>query len=131
MICPKLVTVLTPFNFSLGITQKQLTWLGTDNSKMNDSLLYMQSQSMRNNLIFNGISEDLLGKPDSTELKPRQFMVDKLKLAQAFVTVSALSVYTDLATILLGRVPHPALEALLLSFYNFKAVSWLGELVPI
>ena len=71
--------------FSLGIAQEQLTQLSTDKSKMNDSLLYMQSQSMRNNLIFNGISEDLHEKPDSTELKLRQFMVDKLKLAQDFV----------------------------------------------
>ena len=38
--------------FSLGIAQEQLTQLSTDKSKMNDSLLYMQSQSMRNNLIF-------------------------------------------------------------------------------
>ena len=36
-------------------------------------------------LYFNGISEDPHEKPDSTELKLRQFMVDKLKLAQDFV----------------------------------------------
>ena len=98
---------------------------------MNDSLLYMQSQSMRNNLIFNSISEDPHEKPDSTELKLRQFMVDKLKLAQDFVDSLRLERVHRIGNDSARQVPHPVLEALLLSSCNFKTVNWLGELVPI
>lgn len=71
--------------FSLGIAQKQITQLTSDKAKVNDSLLYVQSQSMRNNLIFTGITEDPREKPEVTESKLRQFMVEKLKLAQDMV----------------------------------------------
>ena len=71
--------------FSLGIAQEQITQLTSDKAKVNDSLLYVQSQSMRNNLIFTGITEDPREKPEVTESKLRQFMVEKLKLAQDMV----------------------------------------------
>ena len=68
--------------FSLGMAQDQITHLTTEKAKMQDSVLYMQSQSMRNNLIFVGITEDVHEKPEATEQKLRQFMVEKLNLAQ-------------------------------------------------
>ena len=52
---------------------------------MQDSLLNLQSQSMRNNLIFSGITEDVRENPEATEIKVRHFMVDKLKIAQNVV----------------------------------------------
>ena len=52
---------------------------------MQDFLLYLQSQSMRNNLIFSGIMEDGCENPEATEIKVRHFIVDKLKTAQNVV----------------------------------------------
>ena len=40
---------------------------------------------MRNNLIFSGITEDVRENPETTEIKVRHFMVDKLKIAQNVV----------------------------------------------
>ena len=52
---------------------------------MQDSLLYLQSQSMRNNLVFSGLAEDGNEKPEITEAKVRQFMVEKMKIARDIV----------------------------------------------
>ena len=71
--------------YSLGLAQDQITQLTTDKNKMNDTLLYVQSQSMRNNLVFTGITEDPHEKPEATEVTLRKFMVDKLKIAQGIV----------------------------------------------
>lgn len=71
--------------FSLGVAQEQITQLTSDKAKVSDSLLYVQSQSMRNNLVFTGITEDPLERPEVTEMKLCQFMVEKLKLAQDVV----------------------------------------------
>jgi hypothetical protein len=46
---------------------------------------YLQSQSMRNNLLFSGIKEDVNEKPDGTELILRNFMTSEMKLAQDLV----------------------------------------------
>ena len=71
--------------YSLGLAQDQITQLTTDKIKMNDTLLYVQSQSMRNNLVFSGITKDPHEKPEATEFNLRKFMVDKLKIAQGIV----------------------------------------------
>ena len=71
--------------FSLGSAHDQITQLSADKKRMQDSLLYLQSQSMRNNLIFSGITEDGRENPEATEAKVRNFMVDKLKIAQNVV----------------------------------------------
>ena len=71
--------------FSLGIAQEQITQLSSDKAKVNDALLYVQSQSMRNNLVFTGITEEPRKRPEVTETKLRQFMVEKLNLAQELV----------------------------------------------
>ena len=64
--------------FSLGLAQEQITQMTNDKAKVNETLLYVQSQLMRNNLIFTGITEDVNEKPDVTESKFRTFMVEKL-----------------------------------------------------
>lgn len=56
-----------------------------ENEKLKDSIAYLQSQSMRNNLIFCNIDELPNEKPSDTEAILRGFMVDKLKLAQDYV----------------------------------------------
>ena len=40
---------------------------------------------MRNNLVFTGITEEPRERPEVTETKLRQFMVEKLNLAQELV----------------------------------------------
>ncbi|MEW8547194.1 MAG: hypothetical protein AB2693_27090 [Candidatus Thiodiazotropha sp.] len=84
-VMSKISDRIDTLEFSLGIAQEQITQLTSDKAKVNDSLLYVQSQSMRNNLIFTGITEDPREKPEDTESKLRQFMVEKLKLAQDIV----------------------------------------------
>ena len=71
--------------FSLGLAQENITQLTKEKAKVNDLLLYVQSQSMRNNLIFTGITEGINEKPEVTMSKLRTFMVDKLKLVRDIV----------------------------------------------
>ena len=72
-------------DFSLGLAEEQITQMTHDKAKVNDTLLFVQSQSMRNNLIFTGITEEVNEKPDVTESKLRTFMVEKHKLARDIV----------------------------------------------
>ena len=51
---------LDTFEFALGTTHKQITQLNNERKRMQDSLLYLQSQSMRNNLVFTGLTEDIM-----------------------------------------------------------------------
>ena len=71
--------------FSLGLAQEQITQMTNDKAKVNNTLWYVQSQSMRNNLICTGITEDVNEKPDVTDSKLRTLMVVKLKLARDIV----------------------------------------------
>ena len=56
---------LDTFEFAIGSAQDEITQLNIDKKKMQDSLLYLQSQSMRNNLVFSGLTEDGNEKPES------------------------------------------------------------------
>ena len=73
------------FEFALGTAHEQITQLNSDKKRMQDSILYLQSQSMRNNLVFSVITEDNHENPEATEVKVRHFMVEKLKIAQDIV----------------------------------------------
>ena len=53
--------------------------------KLKDSMAYMQSQSMRNNLIFGGLFESRYERNEETEAKLRCFMHEKLQIAQDVV----------------------------------------------
>lgn len=65
-----------------GQQQSKLHQLETENCKLRDSISYLQSQSMRNNLVFCNIDEVPNEKPDETEKVLREFMVKNLKMAQ-------------------------------------------------
>lgn len=52
---------------------------------MKDQLLYVQSQSMRNNLLFSNITESEGESPVDSEQILRDFMIEKLKMAQDMV----------------------------------------------
>ena len=105
--------------FSLGLAQEQITQMTNDKAKVNDTLLYVQSQSMRNNLIFTGITEDVNEKPDVTESKLRTFMVEKLKSALLIVSSSNVHIGWEITLVLAERVGQ---EALLLNFCASKIV---------
>ena len=71
--------------FSLGLAVEKITSLEKDKDRLKDDLLYIQSQSMRNNLIFGNIPEKDNERSDETESILRGFMVDKLKIAEDLV----------------------------------------------
>lgn len=54
-------------------------------NSLRDEIVYLQSQSMRNNLLFCNIEEATSETPDITENKLREFIVQKMKLAQNIV----------------------------------------------
>lgn len=78
----KLTDEVESLQFSLNQAQCEISKLQSDKVNIEDNLLYVQSQSMRNNLIFSNIQESEHEKPEDCERIVRQFMVDKLKLAQ-------------------------------------------------
>ena len=71
--------------FSTSTAQETITRLETENDKLKQSMVYLQSQSMRNNLLFSGIPEIPSEKPDDTERIVRRFMCDKLQMASDLV----------------------------------------------
>ena len=81
----KLAEQVESLSFSLGEAQDTILKLNTEKANMEDSLLYVQSQSMRNNLIFTNISESKHEKPGDCENLIRTFMYKKLRLAQNIV----------------------------------------------
>ena len=69
--------------FSNSEAQEKLDNLTKENDKLKDSLVYLQSQSMRNNLIFCNIEEK--EQPENTEQVVRNFLVEKMKVAEDLV----------------------------------------------
>ena len=68
--------------FTLGSVSDQLTQIQKEKQFMQKDLLYMQSQNMRNNLIFAKIPETDNEDPAKTEAIVRDFMVEKLQIAK-------------------------------------------------
>lgn len=71
--------------FDLETTKTKINSLSDERVKMEDNLLYMQSQSMRNNLIFTNITESVNEKPEESERLLRTFLVEKCQIAQSIV----------------------------------------------
>ncbi|KAL4240036.1 hypothetical protein ACF0H5_000831 [Mactra antiquata] len=70
-----------------------LETLTKENEKIKESLTYMKSQSMRNNLIFSNITEKANEKPEDTEEIIRNFMKKELKVDESVVKDIACSSY--------------------------------------
>ena len=81
----KLTDELKNLQICLSQANDKISKLKTDKGNIEDNLLYVQSQSMRNNLMFSNIQESAHEKPEDCEKLVRQFMVEKLKLAQDIV----------------------------------------------
>ena len=72
--------------FELGKAQSEIASLRVSESKVKDDLLYAQSQSMRNNVIFGNIDEVKDETHVQSEAAVRKFCTDKLKIAGDIVS---------------------------------------------
>ena len=71
--------------FSVNQMQDRVIELEKERSALKDDLVYIQSQSMRNNLVFVNIPEAPTETPEDSEKKLRDFIVGQLHLAQGLV----------------------------------------------
>ena len=81
----KLTDEVEGLNYSLSQAQDEISKLKRDKVNIEDNLLYVQSQSMRNNLMFANIPESTHEKPEDCERLVRQLLTHKLQLAQEIV----------------------------------------------
>lgn len=72
-------------DFSLGLVNDKLVSLEKDNSALKEDLVYLQSQSMRNNLVFANIEEATTGGQENTEQIVRDFLESKMNIAKDLV----------------------------------------------
>ena len=72
-------------DFNLGLTNDKVAALEKQNEVLKDEVTYLQSQSMRNNLIFAKIEEAPVGVQENTEQKVRDFLESKMKIAKQIV----------------------------------------------
>jgi len=72
-------------DIALAQASSKISSLEKQRDELKNDLTYLQSQSMRSNLVFTNIPEDPTENPDTTENKLRDFMVDKMKIAQDLV----------------------------------------------
>lgn len=67
---------------AVGLAQDKIQELESANEKLKSSLTDIEAQSMRNKLVFGGLEEDENESPTRTEAKLRQFLHEKLEMAQ-------------------------------------------------
>lgn len=82
-------------DFSLGVVNEKVTNIEKERDILRDEVIYLQSQSMRNNLMFGNIPEADLQEvsetatsavlPENTEQVLRDFLVAKMKIASTLV----------------------------------------------
>ena len=72
-------------DFAVGLVNDRIVTLEKEKDMLKDALVYLQSQSMRNNLVFSNIPEDLSETNEITENKVRDFIHNQLKLAKELV----------------------------------------------
>ena len=72
-------------DFSLGLVNDKVLALRKERDRLSDEVVYLQSQSMRNNLLFSNIPEARGEFNEDAEVKVRKFIVEKMKLTQDIV----------------------------------------------
>ena len=72
----KVETAVDDHAFAIGNAADKIENLESANAALKDELVYIQSQSMRDNLDFSGIEEEKNELPEQTERKLRDFLVD-------------------------------------------------------
>ena len=71
-------------DFSVGVTNDKVLQLEKEKDRLKDEVIYLQSQSMCNNLLFANIPEVRSDVPENqteTERKLRDFLESKMKIA--------------------------------------------------
>ena len=72
--------------FELGQAKSLIDEMQLKNDKLSDSLNYVTSQSMRNNLVFSNIYEKPQEKPMQTEMLLRGFVETEMKISKSIVS---------------------------------------------
>ena len=98
----------------------KLEYLSQENAKLKDSMSYLQSQSMRNNLIFCGIEELPNETQQACEGRIRSFLVDQLKLAQSYVDGLNIERAHRLGPINSGNAASNRCRKIVVKFTHFK-----------
>ena len=69
-------------DFNLSLTNDKLVLLEKENNELKGDLVYLQSQTMRNNLVFANIDEAPTEEHENTEQILREFLESKMKVAK-------------------------------------------------
>ena len=69
-------------DFSVGLTNDNVVEIERDNNRLRDEVVYLQSQSMRNNLTFSNITETNTDGTEDTEKVLRKFLEEKMKITK-------------------------------------------------
>ena len=72
-------------DFALGTVNEKVLSHEKERNVLKDEVVYLQAQSMRNNLVFSNLPESVLEKNAQTEAKVRDFIIEKMKLAKEIV----------------------------------------------
>ena len=71
------------------INEKVLS-LEKERNVLKDEVVYLQAQSMRNNLVFSNLPESVSENNEETEAKVRDFIIEKMKLAKEIVDIMVM-----------------------------------------
>ena len=72
-------------DFNLGLANDKIVTLEKQRDKLKEDVVYLQSQSMRDNLIFSNITEGTGESVETTEVILRNFLHEKMKVAKDVV----------------------------------------------
>lgn len=81
----KIVTIeerIESSDYNLGLVTSKVVDLQCKSKQLSDDLVYVQSQSMRNNLVFGNIEEARSGEQEDAEKVLRNFLINKMKVAK-------------------------------------------------
>ncbi|KAH3826363.1 hypothetical protein DPMN_128265 [Dreissena polymorpha] len=73
-------------DFALAQASSKISSLENQRVELKNDLNYLQSQSMRNNLVSTNIPEAPTENPDTTEIKLGELMIAKMKITQDLVS---------------------------------------------
>ncbi|XP_053402918.1 uncharacterized protein LOC128558106 [Mercenaria mercenaria] len=72
-------------DFALTQTSIKISTLEKQKEELRNDMSYLQAQSMRNNLVFSNIPEAPTETSETTEVKLRKFLNEKMKIAEDLV----------------------------------------------
>ena len=102
-------------DFVVGQMQERIIDLEKEKVALKSDMVYMQSQSMRNNLIFTNINEDRIDGKEDCEEKIREFLISKMKLAETTVAEMRFERVHRMGAMTAGKV-----RRIVAKFHAFK-----------